>query len=60
MTVNACRYVNSLDRECGRASTHGEHCAFHAVLHEFEDDCRDLTPDEIREQVRLTMEVLTR
>lgn len=27
-----CRYINSLDRECGREATSGEHCDLHAVL----------------------------
>lgn len=30
-----CLYVTSLGRECGRP-TNGQHCDFHAVLHEFE------------------------
>ena len=33
-----CPYITTLERACGRASTHGEHCAFHSVLHEFETD----------------------
>lgn len=33
-----CTYITSLDRPCGRPATNGEHCAFHAVLHEFETD----------------------
>lgn len=31
-----CPYITTLERACGRASTHGEHCGFHAVLHDFE------------------------
>lgn len=54
-----CPYVTTLERPCGRQLADGnEHCPFHAVLRQFEDDYRDLTPDEIREQVALTREVL--
>lgn len=44
-----CPYVTSLDKPCGRPATTGEHCAFHAVLHEFETECED-TPmaDHVR------------
>lgn len=34
-----CPYVTSLDRPCGRDSTHDEYCGFHAVLVAFESDC---------------------
>jgi len=27
-----CGYLTSLDRECGREATNGEHCDLHAVL----------------------------
>lgn len=38
-----CPYITSLDRECGRLATHGEFCAFHDVLHQFETDpCKSL------------------
>lgn len=36
-----CPYITSLERECGRTSTHSRFCAFHAVLHEFETNCGD-------------------
>lgn len=40
-----CVYVTSLDRECGREATSGEHCDFHAVLAQLDDfDFRDPTP----------------
>ena len=45
-----CPYITSLERACGRASTHGEHCAFHAVLHKFETNCGD--PAILREALK--------
>lgn len=27
-----CPYITTLERACGRASTHGEHCRFHHIL----------------------------
>ena len=47
--MRGCRYITSLDRECGRLATHGEHCRFHHVLHQFEINCGD--PAALREAV---------
>ena len=44
-----CPYITSLERACGRASTHGEHCRFHSVLHEFETNCG--SPEELRRAI---------
>jgi hypothetical protein len=31
-----CPYITTLERACGRASTHGDFCRFHSVLNDFE------------------------
>lgn len=48
-----CKYVTSLDRECGREATTGEHCDFHAVLAQLDDfDFHDPTPITVPASVR--------
>lgn len=47
--MTTCIYVTSLDAECGREATVGEHCDFHSVLAQLDAlaDPRLGTPDEM-------------
>jgi hypothetical protein len=58
--VVICPYVTSLERACGRASTHGDYCGFHAILFLYETDSRPPTVSRIValvESARPLMEV---
>lgn len=50
--VNTCRYITSLDRECGR-ETSGRYCDFHWLLAQLDDfDHHDPAPLHVPESVR--------
>ena len=51
--MTGCTYVTSLDRECGREATTGQHCDFHAVLAQLDDfDFHDPAPITVPASVR--------
>jgi hypothetical protein len=53
VTRVGCIYFTSLDRECGREATTGEHCDFHSVLVQLEIyDFHNPAPITVPESVR--------
>lgn len=54
--TETCKYVTSLDRECGREATTGEHCDFHSVLDQLDafrvhDETVLTVPESVRPMV---------